>query len=78
MLGFGPEDNEAISEGPILPLFVCEMEKSPYIYLGNYIAKRLDPVAWESLSTEVCLFSFCERSSKLSFDWYLTRERNAL
>ena len=58
IFGFGQADNEVISKGLTFPLFVRDQTKitRKFTYLGNYIATKLDPVAWEKLSEEVCFF----------------------
>jgi len=59
VFGFGLSDNEVISRGIAFPLFVraISRKRTRFTYLGNYTAEKLDPVAWEGLSEEVCLFS---------------------
>lgn len=57
IFGFGQADNEVISRGVVFPLFVRDPKRTArkFVYLGNYTATKLDPVAWEKLSMEVCL-----------------------
>ena len=67
MFGFGQLDNEIISEEVVFPLFVRGLSEKPtssFTYLGNYIAKKSSPVAWEELSSEVCFFPFHEQSPR--------------
>jgi len=61
VFGFGLE-NSVISRAIVFPLFVRGLSKGQkrFVYLGNYVAMRLDPVAWERLSEEVRLFDFSQ------------------
>lgn len=58
IFGFGQADNEVISKGIVFQLFVRDPNRTTrkFTYLGNYTATKLDPVAWDKLSKEVCLF----------------------
>ena len=58
IFGFGQPDNEVISKDIVFPLFICDPHKAvkKYTYLGNYTATKLDPVAWQKLSTKVSFF----------------------
>ena len=76
VLGIGAADNQVVSKDVVFPLFVCDNGMSPYTYLGNYTATKLDTVAWEELSEEVRLFP-SELSSQLSYDWYSIRGKNS-
>ena len=59
VLGFGPDD-DVISGAIVFPLFIRNQSehRSRFTYMGNYVATRLDPVAWERLPEEVRLFVF--------------------
>jgi hypothetical protein len=80
IFGFGQADNEVISEGAIFPLFVRGLSEkaTSFIYLGNYTATKLDPVAWEILSKEVCFFIVYAQSCKPSSNRCLVRKKKVL
>ena len=76
VFGFGP-DGDVTSGEIVFPLFIRNQSehRSRFTYLGNYVAIRLSPVAWERLSEEVRLFDF-SRTEILSQG--STRERTML
>lgn len=54
VFGFSFADTQVISGCTEFPLFVCGPDigktRGQFQYLGNYVARRLSPIAWERLS----------------------------
>jgi len=69
IFGFGQADNKVISKGIVFPLFVRDPARRTrkFTYLGNYIATKSDPAAWERLLDEVGFF-MCRASFQLMYN----------
>lgn len=65
MFGLSDTDEIVTHERVTFPLFVRRESGNgkPFSYLGNYVAIRLDPLDWESLSLNVRFASYLRRSS---------------